>query len=113
MSWDEYKMFEPSSNQRWVAVNNLNGIIERPEELFKYIYQALDAGRLVFGEAWMDALARERADKADAKAVSLAAELDEWRREANLLLERNGELRRKLEVAEAINKLTARASDVR
>jgi len=54
MSFDEYKMFEPSSNHRFVVVNNLNGIIERPDELIRYIDQALEAGRLVFGEAWMD-----------------------------------------------------------
>jgi len=59
------------------------------------------------------AIERERADKADAKVVALAAERDECRRAAHALLERNSELRRKLEVAEAINKLTERAQDVR
>ena len=45
---DEYMMFTPAT--RWVEVNNLNGIIERPDELLRYINQALEAGRIVFGE---------------------------------------------------------------
>jgi len=43
-----------------------------------------------------------------AKIKELEAERNEWRHEANALLERNSELRRKLELAEALNKLTAR-----
>ena len=48
---EEYKMFTASTGaNKWVEVHNLNGFIERPAELLRYIDQALVAGRQVFGE---------------------------------------------------------------